>query len=96
MSTHRGLRWREDTGWEMRCASCADQRRQSFWPLTHEFWAPERGLGRCRACWNERLRLRRQRTVSELVERGEALREHKRLVERRRYNRDWMRRKRAA
>lgn len=48
------VRWREDTGWEMRCSSCAIKRRQRFWPLTHEFWNYRLGMKACRACVMER------------------------------------------
>lgn len=47
------IRWREDTGWEYRCGDCKAARRASFWPLTMEFWAPHKGMLRCRACWKE-------------------------------------------
>jgi hypothetical protein len=90
VSTHRGLRWRDDTGWELRCDQCADRRTQSFWPLTPEFWSPERGMGRCKACWNERSRLRRRRSVPEMFARAEELRSKKR----RQAKREWMQRQR--
>jgi hypothetical protein len=60
-----GVRWRDDVGFEMRCEDClASAKGQCFWPITLEFWNPERttekgtragrGMTRCRACWRER------------------------------------------
>ena len=69
MTVHRGVRFREDVGWELRCEGCAYRRNQvSYWPLTHEFWDPDRGMGRCRACWNERLRTRRSKRMPSVPE----------------------------
>jgi hypothetical protein len=42
----RGVRYRPDTGFEMRCGDC-----RVFWPLDREFWNTERKtLQRCRGC----------------------------------------------
>lgn len=46
-----GIRWDEDTGWELRCADCANRGQQCYWPLSFEFWR-KHSLARCRACWN--------------------------------------------
>lgn len=46
---YRGVRWRDDTGFEMRCFECPSGAR--YWPLTPEFWDVRAGLSRCRACW---------------------------------------------
>ncbi len=50
------IRWRADTGWELRCQSCAARRRECYWPLEPygEFWYPKRGLQRCKACFRDR------------------------------------------
>lgn len=53
MKRDAAVRWRDDTGWEYRCESCATAHRQQFWPLTREFWDPSRGMQRCRACFAE-------------------------------------------
>lgn len=69
MTVHRGVRFREDVGWELRCEGCAYRRNQvCYWPLTHEFWDPERGMGRCRACWNERTRTNRAKRMPSIPE----------------------------
>lgn len=51
---YRGIRWREDTGWELRCDSCVAKHSgtEVYWPLepVGEFWNPRDGLARCRAC----------------------------------------------
>lgn len=47
-----GIRYRPE-GWEFRCGSCARQGKQSYWPLTPEFWSPRLGMARCRACLAE-------------------------------------------
>lgn len=55
------VRWRDDTGWELRCPDCAKRGGQCFWPLTDEFWQKRAGMQRCRACMNARdARLHRQ------------------------------------
>lgn len=46
---YRGVRWREETGFEMRCFECPSGTR--YWPLTTEFWDVRAGMSRCRACW---------------------------------------------
>lgn len=80
--TWTGVRWRLDVGWEMRCSACRLAKKAAWWPLTHEFWNPRKGMSRCRACWNAyegTLRLRR-RGVGGLQRAVEA---------RRAYNREW-------
>lgn len=48
---HRGIRWRSDVGFEMRCDECARRgQSRTYWPLDLEFWRPRAGLARCRAC----------------------------------------------
>lgn len=80
----RGVRWRADVGWEMRCDSCAISKGARYWPITREFWDTNRGLSRCRACWSAYERNRR-RTVAANRRRSEAQRI---------YQRDWMRTRR--
>lgn len=50
-----GVRWREDTGWELRCLRCPTG--MVYWPLTDEFWDKKR-MTRCRACWRTHERSR--------------------------------------
>lgn len=40
-----GLRYREDTGFELCCGEC-----RTYWPLDLEFWSKV-GFSRCKACW---------------------------------------------
>lgn len=48
------VRLREE-GWELRCESCTARGNGArFWPLTSEFWNPDRGMRSCRACMKER------------------------------------------
>lgn len=56
------VRYRPDTGWEMRCPECPAS-ISHWWPLTHEFWDPPiaengrrsgRSMTRCRSCWKKR------------------------------------------
>lgn len=46
MAGHHPVRYREDTGWEYRCALCAE-----WWPLDLTHWRPKSGMARCAACW---------------------------------------------
>ena len=50
---YRGVRYRDDTGFELRCDDCAGRQDGNpiYWPVTLEFWNPKAGMGRCRACW---------------------------------------------
>lgn len=75
-----GVRWANDD-LEGRCGACHE-----WWPLTSEFWMPNSGVARCRACISER------RRPTPLVKKPltDAQREAHRE-----YNRDWMRRYRA-
>lgn len=49
----RGVRYREDTGFEGRCEYC-----RSWWPLTTSAWKVKQGLRRCEACYREYHRLK--------------------------------------
>lgn len=51
---YRGVRYRADVGFEMRCDDCAARHDGSpwYWPITTEFWHETRGMVRCRACWS--------------------------------------------
>jgi hypothetical protein len=60
VTAYAGIRYRADIGWELRCESCSHDREQSYWPLTLEFWNPNAGMTRCRACWTEAARERRR------------------------------------
>lgn len=75
--TPRGLRYREATGFELRCLGCADSDQPGdsrWWPLTTEFWFPSRGLSRCRACWREYdARKARQKYLTDLSARDRHL-----------------------
>lgn len=75
MKNEHGVRYRRDTGWELRCASCRKSRHTPFyWPLTHEFWDTHRGLTRCKACWrNYDLHNKRERYRTDPVFRAEQL-----------------------
>jgi hypothetical protein len=45
------VRWNSDTEeFEYRCESCKSKNSRYFWPLTLDFWAPEKSMSRCRAC----------------------------------------------
>lgn len=46
---YRGVRWRADVGFEMRCDVCPNGAR--YWPITEEYWNVKHGLSRCAACW---------------------------------------------
>lgn len=59
----RGIRYREDVGWEMRCDDCArNGHGPSYWPLDPpgEFWSTTTQM-RCKGCERYRLRMRDQR-----------------------------------
>jgi hypothetical protein len=50
----------------LRCDDCAVAGQSgAYWPLTDEFWAPNQGLQRCRACHNARKRKRHKQTDEE-------------------------------
>lgn len=67
------VRFREDTGWEFRCAECTRKDAARYWPLGDEFWDHARGMLRCRACWrahdNARMRAYYQSRPEEQKER---------------------------
>ena len=68
------VRWRDDTGWELRCADCAAQDTSCFWPLTDEFWDKRRGMNRCRACYRSYdNRMHRERYASDAEHRARRL-----------------------
>jgi hypothetical protein len=50
---NRGLRYRADTGFELKCNDCRE-----WWPLDTEFYDPIHGLQACKACHLERRRNR--------------------------------------
>jgi hypothetical protein len=51
---HRPARWNPDLKeFELQCPDCVAKCRQSYWPLSIEFWNP-RTVRRCRACIAER------------------------------------------
>ena len=67
-----GLRWREDTGIEKRCAACPKGMR--WWPLTEEFWNFKGSFNKCRACYARirnasQNRIRRESEARRLVNR---------------------------
>ena len=79
----RGIRWRPDTGFEMRCDSCASVGgREAYWPMTVEFWNPQQSLMHCRACL---LTMKRERERRRYQEKGRAAR----AVARREYKSAW-------
>ena len=58
-----GVRFRHGE-FQLRCQACkASSRGSYYWPITLEFWDPDRGMARCRACWAtyQRLRMAAQR-----------------------------------
>ena len=62
----RGVRWRPETGFEMRCDSCAATGgREAYWPMTVKFWNPRASLMHCRACLLEMKRARERRRYAE-------------------------------
>lgn len=81
-----GIRFRKDTGWEFRCESCATNDVERYWPLTLEFWDPNKGMSRCRACWVDYARRARRRSPLRDAVRSEAVRT---------YQREWAARRRA-
>lgn len=36
------------------CKDCAALGERRLWPITLEFWNPNLGMSRCRACWKDR------------------------------------------
>jgi hypothetical protein len=91
----RGVRWDDDIdGFQLRCEYCERAKVACWWPLTREFWNPEKGMTRCRACWNAKNRSygRRRGSLIPAID-------PKVLVvlqdERRRYKREWAARDRA-
>ena len=76
MSRYRGVRYREDVGFELRCDDCARNSGVTcYWPITTEYWNHHAGMGRCRACW---LVLYRRRERENRAANPEARRAHDR------------------
>lgn len=49
-----GVRYdRETDTFLLRCHGCRRKGRESFWPITRDYWEPGKGFGKCRACHNE-------------------------------------------
>ena len=91
------VRWREDVGFELRCEVCSYRKQACYWPLTSEFWVVNKGLSRCRSCWNEYENGRRMRkNISAIAKKNAERREYSRTWRQRRreYNRVWMQNKR--
>jgi hypothetical protein len=63
--THRIVRYRADTGFEMQCALC-----RSWWPLALEYWNVRAGLVRCKSCWRAYFRAKERgyRSVEAVAE----------------------------
>lgn len=56
-----GVKYREGEFY-LRCSDCwARHQGSAYWPMTLDFWSPEQGLNRCRACWSIHKRVRRKR-----------------------------------
>lgn len=97
MTCWTGVRWSLELGWELRCEYCARAKVASWWPLTLEFWNPDKGMTRCRACWNAYVRAARRsaearaRRIAATPPRVLAERQE----ERRAYHREWAARNRA-
>lgn len=73
----RGVVWREDELHGL-CNAC-----RQYWPLTPEFWMPNNGVARCRACIYEgRSYQPPRKRILTAAERAYH----------REYNREWMRR----
>lgn len=72
--THRIVRYREDTGFEMKCALC-----ESWWPVSLEYWNAKAGLVRCKSCWRAYFRAK-ERGYRSVEAVAEAKREANRLV----------------
>ena len=85
-----GVRYRKDAGpdgqggFEMRCEDCADKGEQCYWPLDLEFWNPNKGMTKCKACWNayQRASEKRRRAATQ------------KSAAQREYQRQWAARKR--
>jgi hypothetical protein len=92
VSGRRGpVRWREDVGFELRCDYCSYSKLDRYWPLSIEFWSPNRGFSRCKSCWTEYERAghaRRRRALALVPHRIVA----EKLRKKREYQREWQRR----
>lgn len=93
-ATWTGLRWHEDTGFELRCELCARARQSCWWPLTGEFWYLDRGFSRCRGCWNDYYKAYRRGQHRAIVRQMPTEVAQKEAA-RRAYKRDWQRKRRA-
>lgn len=72
--SHRIVRYRDDTGFEMKCVVCL-----GWWPTTLEYWNPKAGLVRCRSCWRAYFRAK-ERGYRSVEAVAEAKREANRLA----------------
>jgi hypothetical protein len=74
-----GIRWDSEMGeFQLRCPDCATDHGPRYWPLTADFWEPQWGMTRCRACWNERkARRNRARWRSDPAYRAQRLEENR-------------------
>lgn len=53
-----GVRF-HDGEFQLRCEACKVSNQHSYyWPITLDFWEPDKGFSRCRACWATYHRLR--------------------------------------
>lgn len=95
---HR-VRWLADGEPEMQCGHCYE-----FLPLTREFWTPQHGVRRCRACLTDARRAVQRRVMAAaraIPERHEAelaadrAKYRANLTDSRTYHREWWRRKRS-
>lgn len=72
-SLNVGVRFREGA-FEMRCPSCTAKGVERYWPLTLEFWYPQRGMTACRACQAERhARRKREQYASDPAHRAKVV-----------------------
>jgi hypothetical protein len=55
------VRFDRDLGeFQAQCRDCAKAERQSYFPLTLDFWLPSQGVQRCKACINTKRRIARR------------------------------------
>jgi len=78
------VKWNPDLEeWEYRCEDCLQKGLKAWWPLTFEFWSPNRGMNRCLACQAEykaKVQRERRRTDPEYRNRCiEQTREQRRI-----------------
>lgn len=94
MKRRSPIRFRADIGWEYRCDYCSNAKVAAYWPLTHEFWDYDKGMSRCRSCWNayEAARRKSQSALAIVLPPATIA---ARLEARRAYAREWNSRNRA-